>query len=158
MNNILAINNCPAIRPIHTIPLSHEWPNILVLPNIDFTPVLDPFLTQLDSAWLEVDELFMIYFVTMAHTMIYNGDFGSLSTFLWNRCNLFDTNVHTWRQKWLKMAWMQPNVPFPNISIHIANNQYARDEVIGNNNTQLGLLSYCPIWAFAVLIPTLMGR
>ena len=124
-------------------------------PILIFTPVLDPFLTQLDSAWLEVGELFMIDFVTMAYTMIYNGDFGSLSTFLWNGCDLFDTNVHTWRQKWLKVAWMQPNVPFPNISIHIANNQYARDEVISNNNTQLGLLSYCPIWAFAVLIPTL---
>ena len=35
------------------------------------------------------------------------------------------------------MADDEPEVPFPNISVHIANNQYVNHEIIGNTNTKL---------------------
>ena len=38
----------------------------------------------------------------------------------------------------------------------LAISQYLNQRHIGNNNNQLTGLSYCPIWAFAVLIPPLM--
>ena len=42
------------------------------------------------------------------------------------------------------MADDEPEVPFPNISVHIANNQYVNHEIIGNVNMS---------WLQGIVIP-----
>ena len=62
--------------------------------------------------------------------MISNADFVVVDISV-KRKRLLQTNLHLRHRK---MADDEPEMPFPNISVNIANNQYVDHEIIGNTN------------------------
>ena len=86
-----------------------------------FLPLFSPFLTQFDLFDLSLQELYMMYFVLLAQNLTQNAGSVDIGIPMKKRCDCGSQISHFESQIGCKCARMQPNLPFPHISIHIGN-------------------------------------